>query len=97
MKKWIMIALALLAVTVFAEQYALQGEFKLEERHGWYSFGNDEWWFKVLPENATGMDLSSLPQGDVTITFEADELKTLGNGKQAPKDPRGWKLISITE
>lgn len=96
MKKMMIIALALFAMTVFAEQYTLQGEFKLE-RHGWHSFGNDEWWFKVLPENAPGIDLAALPQGEVTITFEADRIKTLANGKQAPKDVRGWKLISITE
>jgi hypothetical protein len=97
MKKWMIVVLALFAVTVFAEQYTLQGRLKLEPRHGFYSFSSDEWWFKVFPENAPGVELSELPQGDVTITIESDEIRTLASGKQAPKNPRGWTLISITE
>jgi hypothetical protein len=97
MKKMI-ITLAMAAMTLFAEQYTLTGTMKHSDKQGGYHyFNNDEWWFKVFPENAPGMDLAELPLGDVTITFEADELYTHKNGKQRPKDITAWKLISISE
>lgn len=96
MKKIVWIAvLAMAAMTLFAEQYTLTGDLKYSEKHGYYYFDNGEWWMKVFPENAPGMDLAELPQGEVTITFEADEIRTLGNGKQRPKDVNGWKLLKV--
>jgi hypothetical protein len=99
MKKTRMLISAFLTLAgiALAEQYTLTGEIKYSDKHGYYWFQNDEWWMKVLPENAQDMDLSKLPQGDVTITFEADEIRTLGNGKQRPKDINGWKLLNVEE
>jgi hypothetical protein len=99
MKKIVLtVVLAMAAMTLFAEQYTATGTMKYsDKKDGYYYFSNDEWWFKVFPENAPGMDLAELPQGEVTITFEADELYTHKNGKQRPKDITGWKLLKVEE
>lgn len=97
-KTWILtVAFSMLAAIVLAGEYTATGDLKYSDKGDYYYFSSDEWWMKILPENATGMDLSTLPQGEVTITFEADEIRTLSSGKQRPKDINGWKLLKVEE